>query len=150
LSDEFVKKLIGDKKPKVAEIELTLFENCDVVCTFCGHDKESTVGLSLNEMLSKLPLIEDFIDSVDKDIEVINLHLVGGELLQDGLIAEEVSILDDYKKLIFSYKEICESREIVPRILLVTNMLTKKPLKVLEWLEEINQDVYLRIYNRFL
>lgn len=138
-----VKELIGNKKPKVAEIELTLFENCDVNCKFCGHDKESTVGMTRAEMLSKIPLIEDFIDSIDDDIEMVNLHLVGGELLQDRLINEDESILDDYSALIQEYKQLCEKKGIKPRVILVSNMLTTKPQIVKEWFDRVNEDLYM-------
>lgn len=136
-----VKELIGDKKPKVAEIELTLFENCDVNCKFCGHDKESIVGMTRNEMLSKIPLIDNFLSTIDDDIEMVNLHLVGGELLQDRLISEECSILDDYSVLIEEYRKLCEKHGIEPRIILVTNMLTTKSHIVKRWFDRVNEDL---------
>jgi len=149
LDSNAIKSLIGRKKPLVAECELTLFENCDIVCSFCGHEKESTTGLSREEILSKLPLVEEFLDSIDDDIETVNLHLVGGELLQDRLLdnghGEEVSYLEYYSELILAYKEICIAKGIEPRINLVTNLLTTKQEEVRSWLVDINQEVYARI-----
>ncbi len=139
-----VKELIGPKKPRLAEIELTLFENCDVNCAFCGHDKKSVVGLSLEEMLSKLPLIAQFLDKMDKDISMVNLHLVGGELLQDRLITSERNILNDYQILINEYQKLCLERSIEPRIIIVSNMLTTKRELIKEWFKEMNKAVYMR------
>ncbi len=145
LPSGLVKELIGPKKPKVAEIELTLFENCDVNCSFCGHEKKATVGMTEEEMLSKIPLISDFLDTIDDDISLVNLHLVGGELLQDRLITEKQNVLTSYRKLIEAYKVLCQEKGIIPRVLLVSNMLTTKTEIIKEWLEEMNQLVFLKL-----
>lgn len=145
LPSGLVKELIGPKKPKVAEIELTLFENCDVNCSFCGHEKKATVGMTEEEILSKIPLISQFLDSIDEDIAMVNLHLVGGELLQDRLLTAEQDYLSKYRKLIEAYIGLCGERGITPRVLLVSNMLTTKTQLLKEWLEEMNQMLHLRL-----
>lgn len=53
---ETTKLLLEAKRPDIAEIEMTLFENCHLNCSFCHHDKKSTVGLSREEIFSKLDL----------------------------------------------------------------------------------------------
>ena len=44
VADAATKWILEDKRPKIGEIELTLFENCHLNCFFCHHDKKSTVG----------------------------------------------------------------------------------------------------------
>lgn len=140
----FVKELIGPKKPKVAEIELTLFENCDVNCSFCGHEKKSIIGMTQQEMLAKLPLVAQFLDQIDSDIQLVNLHLVGGELLQDRLITASRNILHDYTLLINNYAQLCQERNIEPRVIIVSNMLTTQSEQILEWFKEMNQMLHMR------
>lgn len=147
VTSDIVKELVGFKKPKVAEIECTLFENCDVNCAFCGHDKKATVGMSREEMLAKLKPIAEFLDSKDDDVTMVNLHLVGGELLQDRLIGEGTRhILHDYSVMIMEYAALCEKRGIQPRVYLVSNMLTTKPQIVADWLTFIEETgVHIRL-----
>lgn len=134
-----IKEILWDKRPNIVEIELTLFENCDVNCSFCGHTKDAIVGMKLEEMLAKLPLVDEFLDTIDRDIKMVNLHLLGGELFQDRLITEEHNILNDYKILLRGYADICSKRSLEPRIIFVTNNLTGKPNKVIEFLEEVKK-----------
>ncbi|WPU65629.1 hypothetical protein [Peredibacter starrii] len=145
----YLKTVLGNKKPRVAEIELTLFENCDVNCTFCAHEKSSVIGMKTEEMLSKIPLIENFLDEIDSDVEMVNLHLVGGELLQDRLIDGVDDFLARYELLISEYQRICERRQIEPRIILVSNMLTTKSDVVIKWLEKLNETVFVRLIASF-
>lgn len=133
---DFVKHLVGQKIPTIAEIELTLFENCNVSCAFCGHDKKSTVGLSKQEILSKIPIVEKFIDGIDHGINQVNLHLVGGELLQDRLINKKESILESYLDLIKEYSVLCNRKGIEANIIVVTNFLMKEVVKVKSWLND--------------
>jgi sulfatase maturation enzyme AslB (radical SAM superfamily) len=141
----FVKSLIGVKKPKIAEIELTLFENCDVNCSFCGHEKASVIGMSPEEMSSKMKLIDEFMGKIDQDIESVNLHLVGGELLQDRLLEKPLNYLSHYTNLLQQYKHICQTHQRLPQALVVSNMLTRKKEQVKEWLEEVNQILPLKM-----
>lgn len=145
LPEGFVKNLIGAKKPRIAEIELTLFENCDVNCSFCGHEKASVIGMAPIEMLSKMPLVNDFISKIDQDIELVNLHLVGGELLQDRLLEKPLEYLSHYTHLLKQYKEICLNQGYSPQALVVSNMLTNKKELIKEWLEETNKILPLKI-----
>lgn len=145
LNANLVKQLITFKKPKIAEIECTFFENCDVNCAFCGHDKQSTVGLSQKEMLSKLKPIEEFLDNIDDDIHTVNLHMVGGELLQDRLIGDDGGILYDYDEFIERYDELCQKRGLETNIYLVTNMLTTKYEMVDQWLTDWQERVNIKI-----
>lgn len=142
MDKEIIKSIIGDKKPKVAEIELTLFENCDVNCAFCGHDKKSVVGMTIEEMMLKMDSVAAFLDQIDDDIETVHLHMVGGELLQDRLI--DAGFLDHYRAIISKYDELCKQRDLETKVIFVSNMLTHRQDRVLDFFKEVNQSISMK------
>ena len=77
------KSLLEDKRPSIAEIELTLFENCNIECDFCFHDKKSEVGMSLGEMYDKMDIMEKFVAQRAGTVDMLQVNVVGGELFQD-------------------------------------------------------------------
>ena len=77
------KSILESKKPNIAEIELTLFENCNISCDFCLHDKKLTTGLTGEEMFSKIPLFVDILKRQQGRVDLVQINLVDGELLQD-------------------------------------------------------------------
>ena len=85
---DVTKALLEEKRPSIAEIELTLFENCNIECDFCFHDKKSTTGMTMHEMLSKLDIIEDFMKARQGTVEMMQVNIVGGELFQDRYMEE--------------------------------------------------------------
>jgi len=102
--NKMTKSILESKRPNIAEVELTLFENCDINCSFCHHDKKSVVGLKASEMLKKVDIIEQFFKDRRGTVEFMQINIVGGELFQDRLleddyiafyfkIAEEIKIL---------------------------------------------------------
>jgi hypothetical protein len=117
------KKLLESKRPTIAEIELTLFENCNIVCDFCFHDKKSVVGLSRDEMFSKLPLIRDFLEKQKGRVELAQINLVGGELLQDRWMER---LCDNYFDLLEVAKEHFDVAQLKMKVVIVSNFLFKK------------------------
>ena len=88
---DFTKQLLEDKRPDIAEIELTLFENCHLNCSFCHHDKKSTVGLSREEIFSKLDLVEQHVIKMKGRVDVIQINMVGGELFVPKIPSYKIS-----------------------------------------------------------
>jgi hypothetical protein len=111
---EITKKILEPKRPDIGEIELTLFENCHLNCAFCHHDKKSTIGLSREEIFSKLPLVENHLLKLKGMVDVCQINMVGGELFQDRIAdwAYEVyyDFLIEIKKL---YDEIGHIMKVV-------------------------------------
>lgn len=132
MSRELVKKLLHKKKPFLAEIELTLFENCHLNCMFCGHAKKSTVGLSQEEIMSKVTMVEEFVKKIEKDIEIVQLQFVGGELLQDYLIND--GYLEYYLDFMTEFKRICEENGKHAQSMLVTANLFKEREKLKDFI----------------
>lgn len=131
---DLVKKMLHVKKPVLAEVELTLFEFCHLDCDFCGHAKKSTVGLSKDEIMSKLGVIREFLPKVDKDVTTVQLQLVGGELLQDKLIQN--GYLEYYYDLVKEIKDLCIQNGKTLQVMLVTANVFKERERVKEFLDK--------------
>lgn len=123
LSGEVTRAILESKRPNIAEVELTLFENCNIVCDFCFHDKKSPVGLTREEMFSKLPLIQTFLAKMENRVDLAQINLVGGELLQDRWMER---LCDDYVDLLLAAKEMFVKFRLPMKVVIVSNFLFKK------------------------
>ena len=115
--------ILESKRPSIGEIELTLFENCNIECDFCFHDVKSTVGLSRGEMFSKLTLIDQFMEERRGTVDLIQVNIVGGELFQDRWIG---SLCNDYYDLALGIKDLATRYGFDLRIVWVSNFLFAK------------------------
>lgn len=79
--DELLNKILGDKVPDSAEIELHFFEFCNLSCAFCGQDHASKVGM--DTILSKIEPVCSFITTNQKNHHIVNM--MGGELFNDDV-----------------------------------------------------------------
>lgn len=129
---DITKSVLEFKRPSIAEIELTLFENCNIECDFCFHDKKSDVGLTRTEMFSKLELVERFIKERASTVDLLQVNVVGGELFQDRLIAK--GILIDYFDLILDIKDAAKLAGVQFRVVYVTNMLFARKEEILTFI----------------
>lgn len=140
--NEIVNKILHDKKPPIAEVEVTLFEYCSFRCTFCNHDKESEVGLPYEEIMSKIAIFETFVEKLDPSvIDLVQINLVGGELLLDELITR--GYLDYYYEFSLKCKNIAESRGFRFKAVLVSALLFTKLDAVKEMIEKSEVDLSL-------
>ncbi|MBX3040726.1 MAG: hypothetical protein KF789_08490 [Bdellovibrionaceae bacterium] len=95
--------------------------------------------MSEDELAAKAPLVRAFVQTLDpKEIESVHLHLVGGELLQDRLLADGW-YLEQYRKIVLAFDQICQEFGFAARTFLVTNLLFKKNILVNDWLGEMNR-----------
>lgn len=123
LPSEMTKKMLESKRPNISEIELTLFENCNIVCDFCFHDKKSTVGLSKEEMFSKIPIMRAFLEKQAGRVDLVQINLVGGELFQDRWM-EDLCL--NYYNLLRETKLIFDEYSLPMKVVFVSNFLFKK------------------------
>lgn len=93
--------LLADKAPTQAEIELILFEQCNLDCTFCYQDETSTVGQSYSEILAKAPTVSAHIAKVAPSVDEVRLSIAGGELFQHKLLDD---LLPAYRDLVLAAK----------------------------------------------
>jgi len=120
---DVTKQLLESKRPVIAEIELTLFENCNIECDFCFHDKQSLVGLSKDDMFSKLSIIETFMSQRQGTVELLQINIVGGELFQDRWMEE---LCSNYYDLVVEINILAAKYNHALRIVWVSNFLFGK------------------------
>lgn len=140
--NEIVNSILHLKKPSIAEVEVTLFEYCSFRCTFCNHDKESEVGLSYDEIMSKLHIFYNFVDGLDPEvIKLVQINLVGGELLLDELITR--GYLDYYEEFSRKCRDYVESKGFKFKAVLVSALLFTKLQEVKDMIENSTVDLSL-------
>ncbi len=79
----YLNELLKDKLPDSTEIEIHLFEFCNLSCSFCGQDHDSTVGMDKASIVEKANQINKFILNSPKDSHIINI--MGGEIFNDEI-----------------------------------------------------------------
>ena len=73
--------VLADKKGATKEAHLILFEKCNLRCSFCHQDHDSTVGLDADEIMRKgIRLVE----SSDLEAPIV-INITGGELFTDDI-----------------------------------------------------------------
>ncbi len=128
------KAILESKRPELAEIELTLFENCPVNCHFCFHDKKSPVGLTRQEMFSKIPLVTDFLDKQKGRVQLAQINLVGGELLQDRWMER---LCSNYFDLLVALAPHFARNRLKMKVVLVSNFLFEKRERVKQLIDDL-------------
>lgn len=83
-------ELIQEKRGPDKEFLVTLFENCNLSCSFCLQDHASTVGM--DTVVSKFESIMEKVSYTSNNV----INFTGGELFHDG-VAD--SLFDDYVTL---------------------------------------------------
>lgn len=77
-------QLLIKKHSNSAEIEVHLFENCNMACAFCCQDHKDE-GLTPEGYATKLAMVLSFIEAKEKNWDSFSVNLMGGELFQDSL-----------------------------------------------------------------
>jgi hypothetical protein len=121
-NNETTRMLLETKRPTIGEIELTLFENCHLNCSFCHHDKKSTVGLAREEILSKVALVEDHLIKLNGSVDTVQINMVGGELLQD----RHSSLYDVYEELLDNIHALYKQYNYTIKVVWVTSFQFSK------------------------
>ena len=75
--------ILDSKIPDKGEIAVVFFENCNLQCPMCPQDHSSLIGLSKEEILSKVDIIKNFFSNSFRSS--FTLNIMGGELFQDSL-----------------------------------------------------------------
>lgn len=131
-----IKQLLESKRPNIAEVELTLFENCDINCAFCYHDKKSTVGLEFDEMVAKIAIIEKFFQDRQGTVDFMQINVVGGELFQDNLIEKEY--LDYYYEISKEINRLADKYEYALEMVWVSNFLFKDTKAIADFMDRLD------------
>jgi len=131
---EVTKQLLESKRPSIAEVELTLFENCNIECDFCFHDKKSTIGLTRDEMQEKLHIADKFIEERAGTVDLVQFNIVGGELFQDRWMER---LCDDFFYIAWQINNIAYKHKVKLRIVWVSNFLFAKKELVKDLMDQL-------------
>lgn len=126
-NNSYLQKMLERKLPDASEIELHLFELCNLRCHFCGQDHDNTTGFDLIQ--SKIQPVKDFISQNTKTKHIINI--MGGEVFNDDL---PDIIFEDYRKLVLEIYEHAQNLGHTCTFNWVTNLIFKKSDRVLNFL----------------
>ena len=128
--------LLENKRPIIGEIELTLFENCHLNCSFCHHDKKSEVGITPKEILSKITLVEDHLKKLEGKVNIVQINMVGGELFQDRMS----HLYDTYHHLMMRIKPLFNKYGHEMRVVWVTSLQFSQRDKVKSLIDRLNKE----------
>ncbi len=81
MTKSYLQDLLRSKLPDSSEVELHLFELCNLRCHFCGQDHDDRTGFDL--IRSKIAPVKEFISQNPKKSHIVNV--MGGELFNDEL-----------------------------------------------------------------
>lgn len=123
-------KLIENKVSAFGEIVVLFFDHCNLNCSFCPQNHSSLEGTKEEEILSKVPIVVDWINKNQKT-QYFKLHIMGGELFQDHWI--EKNYLQIYQKFIDQVKDKV-SKEKSLYFNFVTNLVFDQTEKVMNFL----------------
>lgn len=127
--------VLAEKKGPTKEAHLILFEKCNLRCSFCHQDHDSTVGLDADEIMRKgIKLVEQ------SDLEApIVINITGGELFTDDIPdwmfgyyhALGEYLLNNFKraKLVFGTNLVYENVWRVERLITMLNTLSDRELQ---------------------
>ena len=127
--------LIDQKVIDYAEVVVCLFDHCNLSCAFCPQHHDETLGASRNEILSKTPIIIDWINNNARS-KYFKIHIMGGELFQD--VWTERGFLKHYKEFCDIIKDgiVDKNKNIVMNF--VSNLVFEKTSEILNFLNENN------------
>lgn len=124
--------VIVEKRNRSAEIIIVLFEYCNLSCSFCPQNHNSTIGLSYKEIVSKADKVIEFIDNNTFATEFV-VRIMGGELFTDEVITPEILLA--YKELLHRIRSKSKLNDRELEFVFVTNLTMKDCRKpVLEFI----------------
>ena len=132
MNEELLKQLLKNKTNDSSEIEIHLFEFCNLSCRFCGQDHSSTVGF--NTIKQKAFDVIDFMSKSSKNSHIINV--MGGEIFNDLIEDRLLRDYDTFANII--YENSVESGQEV-LINWVTNLIFKKVDRIKDFFEKLDE-----------
>ena len=120
---EFLRHVLKDKMPDSTEIELHLFEFCNLSCAFCGQDHDSTEGM--NTIEEKALQVTDFMKKSNMNSHIVNI--MGGEIFNDLVPDDTFESYIKFYKIINSW---CDDNNHTVRFNWVTNLIFLKKTSI--------------------
>lgn len=127
---EFLKHVLRSKIPYSTEVELHLFEFCNLSCSFCGQDHKSTEGM--NTIPEKAQQVISFMSKSGMKSHIVNI--MGGEIFND-LVPDET--FESYWEFYNIINDWCEKENHTVRFNWVTNLIFQKSQRVLDLIKKM-------------
>lgn len=125
----FLHNVLNDKTPPRCEILIHLFEHCNLKCSFCMQDHDTTLYMDETSIDIKANQTIQYIKS--NPSLIFDIHIMGGELFQDTLI--EAGYLDLYSKFIAKIRDALPNKELV--IGFTTNLIFDNTTSIRKFVE---------------
>lgn len=90
----FIKHVLANKLPDIGEVEVFLFEHCNLRCVHCFQDHNATTGMGREAILAKADEIGAFL--ARNGLSEYILNVMGGELFQDHLLEKYLPIYSEF------------------------------------------------------
>jgi sulfatase maturation enzyme AslB (radical SAM superfamily) len=127
--EDFLKNLLAAKLPESSEVEIHAFEFCNLNCSFCGQDHDSTVGM--NTIAEKAHQTVEFI--MNSPLKKHTVNFMGGEIFNDAVGTE---VFLQYLEFYEIIKEACRKMKVGFQINWVTNLIFTENREMVDWLME--------------
>ena len=128
----FVSSLLAAKVPDSSEIEVHLFEFCNLRCHFCGQDHEDKTGI--DSVGDKIPRIKEFISNNPSRNHILNI--MGGEIFNDNI---ENQTIDSYFEFAEEIHQHARSVGHQCQFNWVTNLVYKDGARVRSFIERLHE-----------
>ena len=125
--EQYLQHLLQSKLPQSTEVELHLFEYCNLNCTFCGQDHDSKEGM--NTIVEKANQVIEFIKK--SPLKSHNINIMGGEIFNDDI---PDSVFVDYLAFCTQIADVCRARGHTVRFNFVTNLIFRKNIENVQYL----------------
>lgn len=121
--------ILDKKASTLGEVIVTLFEHCNLACSFCSQNHNSFEGVeSIPEKYFAIKSVYENLRSQNK--EQFSFHFMGGEILSDSVSNQILSKIED---LIFRCQQSFENSE----FLITSNMIWKDKDRVKQMLDRL-------------
>lgn len=133
----YLNTLLQDKLEDHSEIEVRLFDYCNLKCSFCSVKTDSKEGL--DTIRDKAYLIVDWIKQ--SPLNSHRVSIMAGELFQDGLPEH---VWDDYYFLVKYVQDYCKLHGQELRVNFVTNLIFQENVPRLQRLiKRLGENVFI-------
>ncbi|MDR3607763.1 MAG: hypothetical protein P4M08_10325 [Oligoflexia bacterium] len=135
--DRILAHLLKEKEYDLVEVEMQLFENCNLRCAFCSQDHRASLEqASLKSLMNKADLVKDYMrDHPGKDFK---FNLMGGEIFQDHFSDEH---FENLFALARRLREDCDAHGKTARFMFTTNLIFEKYGRVESLLDRISAEL---------
>ena len=143
---DILSHILKSKLPENGEIAIIFFESCNLQCPMCPQDHSSLIGLSKEEILSKVEIIKNFFSNSHRSS--FTLNIMGGELFQDSLLEEYLPV---YSLFIEQVSFLAQQMNKSVDFNFLSNLVFTKTHLVKEWLlmHNLKLSVSYDRYGRF-